>query len=120
MKKRRLAICLLALLLVGLLPWQSAYADNPTGGGLSETVFWKFEDGTLTISGGKISGGTAVNGGNIFVQGCSFPDASLNITGGIIENGTATTGELCNQKLMVKETYNGDIVNRVKKIYPAG
>lgn len=62
--------------------------------------------GTGLISDGVISGGSALNGGNIFVNGYDRA-VTLSVTGGTIENGTATTGKI-DRTDMVKPAYDGD------------
>lgn len=58
MNKKR--FCLLAaVLLLMVLPWHTATAESVTGGALTETITWDFQDGTLTISGTGIMEYTA-------------------------------------------------------------
>lgn len=47
---------------------------------------------TLTVSGGIITGGTAANGGNIYVEGKDGAESTVIVTGGTIENGTSENG----------------------------
>ncbi len=49
--------------------------------------------GTLTVTGGTISGGSAINGGNLFLNGYDGVRENV-ISGGTIKDGTATTGKL--------------------------
>ena len=61
--------------------------------------------GNLDMTGGLISGGSAINGGNLFLSAYSA-NKIFNISGGTIKDGTATTGAIDNPKAV--QAYDGE------------
>ena len=66
-----------------------------------------FSRANVEMTGGTISGGTAVNGGNVFVSGHESLK-TFDFSGGVIKNGTATVGTI--DGTAAKGVYNGDNV----------
>ncbi len=64
------------------------YGGKTTGNG-GAIRFW---NGSFNMSGGRLEGGEAVNGGAIFIGAGADSSCVVNLSGGTITSGTATTG----------------------------
>jgi len=66
-----------------------------------------FSRADMDMTGGLIEGGTASNGGNLFITGHNSVK-TFHFSGGTIQNGTATTGTIAGTA--AKTSYNADNV----------